>query len=524
MTNGRTAGTRRVATLCRTAGECVAPGRHDLLAAGGLAFFPVHSKSVGSELWRSNGTAAGTFQVRDIHSGPGASLLGDIAALDGRAVFGALTDSPSNGPATLWSSDGTAAGTVQVHGGATWPQDFVRQGDHLYFSGALPLTLYSEPYFFVRQGLWRTDGTLSGTTPLTNDLFDLDLLGLDGGLLYLGARDRNVIDGTGVELWQSDGTPGGTRQVADVDQQPEEVLGSPSYVIAGSSHPGPPVRLGADLLFAADDGLTGRELWATNGTAAGTRKVRDINQQDHDDGFYFTPGESSPDFLVRLGGKVLFAADDGLSGRELWMSDGTEAGTRRLRDLRPGAEGSAPHDLVELGGAVYFFASAAGTGEALWRTDGTEAGTVQVKSLARQGLPSWGRDLTLAGSRFFFVADNEAIGSELHVSDGTLAGTRLVRQIRAGVNGSYPQAFKVVDGVLLFAADDGAHGLEPWRSDGTAAGTRPLGDLAPGQAASAPSMFTDAGSMLFFAADDGVHGRELWTIPLADAATQGALP
>jgi ELWxxDGT repeat protein len=478
---------------------------------GGLAFFPVHSKGLGSELWRSDGSAAGTFQVRDIYSGPGSSALGDVAALNGRAFFAALTTSPDAGPATLWSSDGTAAGTVLVDGAAPWPQDFVRYRDRLYFSGARPWS-FGTPFFLRRQGLWRTDGTPAGTELLA-DLFDLDLLALDGGLLYLGAEDHtSTAEGTGVELWRSNGTPGGTSQVVDLDQQLEEILGSPSYSVPGSSQPGPLVRLGLSLLFAADDGLSGRELWATDGTAAGTRQVRDVNQQNYDDGIYFRPGESSPDSLVRLGGAVLFTADDGLSGRELWITDGTEAGTRRVRDLRPGAEGSAPHNLVELGGRVYFFASANGTGEALWQTDGTEVGTIQVKSLARQSLPSWGRTLTRAGGRLFFVADNEAIGSELHVSDGTLAGTRLVRQIRAGSNGSYPQSFTVVGRVLVFAADDGAHGLEPWRSDGTAAGTWRLGDLAPGQAASSPSAFTAAGALLFFTADDGVHGRELWAM------------
>ena len=516
VSDGKATGTRRLTTLCQTAGECVAPGRHDLLgvdglAVDGLAFFPVHSKGGGSELWRSDGSAGGTFQVRDIHSGPGSSALGEVAALDGRAVFSALTTSPTIAPANLWSSDGTAAGTVPVEWQAHWPQDFVRQGNHLYFSGA-GLSAPGEPFFFSPKGFWRTDGTAAGTERLA-DLFNLDLLALDGSLLFLQARDaESPSEGTGTELWRSDGTPAGTRLVVDLDQQGEEIIGSPSIWDVGSSHPGPPVRLGPILLFAADDGLSGRELWATNGTSAGTRKVRDINQQDEGEDYYFVPGESYPEFLVRLGGKVLFVADDGLSGRELWVTDGTEAGTRQLRDLRPGAEGSAPHDLVELGGLVYFFASVQGVGEALWQTDGTAAGTVQVKSLALLGYPSWGRELTRAGSRLFFVADNEVIGPELHVSNGTLAGTRLVRQIRTGVNGSYPQSFKVVDGVLIFAADDGAHGLEPWRSDGTAAGTWRLGDLAPGQAASAPTSFSDAGSLLFFAADDGAHGRELWVM------------
>jgi ELWxxDGT repeat protein len=524
-TDGTAQGTRRIRTLCRDADGCFSADWRDFRSVGGLSCFILRLPFVGGELWRSDGSAAGTFLLRDIHKGAGSAVSGEIAALDGLVLFGASTAAPAAGPAALWSSDGTAAGTVPVDGEAHWPQGFLGQGDHLYFSGARLEGAANSPYL-RRQGLWRTDGTPLGTERLASGLFDLDLLALDGGLVFLRARDDESGQlGTGVELWRSDGTSGGTRQVVDLDQQLEvDGLSDPPLVQPGSSRPGPLVRLGPVLLYAADDGLTGRELWATDGTEEGTRKVRDINQQDENPSGSYLPGTSEPGFLVRLGGVVLFAADDGLAGRELWVTDGTETGTRLLRDLRLGAEGSSPHHLVELGGAVYFFASADGNGEALWRSDGTEAGTVQVKSLVRQGLPSWGRDLTPAGDRLFFVADNEAIGPELHVSDGTLAGTRLVRQIRAGANGSYPQSFTVVDGVLFFTADDGAHGLEPWRSDGTAAGTRPLGDLAPGQAASAPSAFTDAGSLLFFAADDGRHGRELWAIPLDDATTTGAFP
>jgi large repetitive protein len=510
VSDGRIPGTRRVSTLC-DGGECSAPDLRDFASAGRVAFLTVHSTLVGSELWRSDGTAAGTFLVRDIHNGPRSAGVTEIAALNGRALFPALTTESSR--AALWSSDGTTAGTSLVRDDAPWPQDFVHRDGRLYFSGAGPWYA-GDPLYLRRQGLWRTDGTPAGTELLAGDLFDLDLLALEGGALFLSARDHEATDlGTGIEPWKSDGTPEGTLQVVDLNQQwVANAVTSPPLLEPASSDPGPPVRLGPVLLFAADDGLSGRELWATDGTATGTRKVRDINRQDREDGWYLLPGTSDPGSLVRLGDVVLFAADDGLSGRELWVTDGTEAGTRRLRDLRPGTEGSRPHNLVELGGMVYFFASAASAeaqGEALWRTDGTEGGTVQIKSLARRGLPSRGRELLPAGGRLFFVADNEAIGPELHVSDGTAAGTRLV-QIRPGPNGAYPQSLTAVDGLLVFAADDGAHGLEPWRSDGTAAGTYPLGDLAPGQAASAPSAFTAAGALLFFAADDGVHGRELW--------------
>lgn len=523
--DGRTARTQRLTTLCGQAADCGLPYGTGFLGAGGLSFFLVRTEAEGGELWRSDGTVAGTFRVRDIHQDPGSSLGtgltvpdslwagtrwidfgNDIAPLNGNVLFPARQGEE---PATLWRSDGTAAGTTRVEAEPTWPNDFLRHGDHLYFLGA-----YSDgggALTLRRRGLWRTDGTAAGTVSLGQDLYDSDLLASAGDFLFFAARDTDAIwQGTGVEPWRSDGTPSGTRQIADIDQQVEVIIGSPPLPLPGSSLPGVPVRLGGLLLFAADDGLTGRELWATDGTAAGTRQVRNIDLRDTDEYGEVLPG-SEPDSLVRLGGVVLFTADDGAAGRELWVSDGTEAGTRRLRDLRPGVEGSVPHDLVEHGGLVWFFASATGQGEALWRTDGTEAGTVPVKSLARRGLPSWGAQLTAAGGRLFFVAANEATGPELQVSNGTAAGTRML-QIRPGHQGAYPQSFTVMNGRLIFAADDGAHGLEPWTSDGTPAGTRSLGDLSPGPNASSPMSFTVSGGRLFFGADDGMHGRELWVV------------
>ncbi|MFP2913773.1 hypothetical protein ACLESD_54090, partial [Pyxidicoccus sp. 3LFB2] len=66
---------------------------------------------------------------------------------------------------------------------------------------------------------------------------------------------------------------------------------------------------------------------------------------------------------------------------ELWKSDGTEAGTVRVKDIVPGPSSSSPQGLVVMNGALYFNAWDATTGSELWRSDGTEAGTVRVKDI-----------------------------------------------------------------------------------------------------------------------------------------------
>ena len=92
------------------------------------------------------------------------------------------------------------------------------------------------------------------------------------------------------------------------------------------------------VLFSADDGAHGRELWATDGTAAGTALVEDINPGG---------GSSIQAFTPLGGGRALFAADDGARGQELWVTDGTAAGTRIVADINGGpGGGSGPNGFT----------------------------------------------------------------------------------------------------------------------------------------------------------------------------------
>jgi ELWxxDGT repeat protein len=88
-------------------------------------------------------------------------------------------------------------------------------------------------------------------------------------------------------------------------------------------------------LFSAGDATHGYELWVTDGTAAGTHLVADINP-----GTYTSPGgasypnSSSPSDLTAIGdGRVVFSAHDGTNGTELWVTDGTAAGTHLVDDI-----------------------------------------------------------------------------------------------------------------------------------------------------------------------------------------------
>jgi ELWxxDGT repeat protein len=128
---------------------------------------------------------------------------------------------------------------------------------------------------------------------------------LKGALFF----EAQTLDG--YELWKSDGTKAGTRQVADINEGP------------GDSFPGHFARLGKRILFHADDGERGRELWRTNGTPAGTKLVRNI-----------APGNlpSYPGDLLRFGDIILFRAHTPNTGEE-GNQAGQEHRPRRRRLL-----------------------------------------------------------------------------------------------------------------------------------------------------------------------------------------------
>ncbi len=482
---------------------------YELLSTGSQAFWIAGIPP--RELWVTDGTDAGTDAVQDFAAGPGSSGPLAQTAIGTSLVFSART---SDLEAPLFRSDGSAAGTVELSDQATWAGPFMPAANRWFFVSQQPdpTQSYLEP-----NGLWSVTDSLE-VTQVSSTLATAQPAGVLGGnLLFAGADEAVYPVPANVELWASDGSA--ARLVKEIDPFQMRL----SHVCGPeSSSPGEGVVLSPGLLvFAADDGVHGRELWASDGTETGTRLVLDINPRtlpqpppNACDNRHQTGLPSNPLDFAPLGQGAIFTADDGAHGREPWWTDGTAAGTHLVRDITPGAPGSDPAELKAFQGAVYFFGPSPVAGQALWRTDGTAAGTVLIHNLKISGTPSWSHDLTVVGGRLFFVVDNEITGPELWTSRGTAATTHLVADLRPGSRGSYPQALTAVGSVLVFAATDGAHGLEPWRSDGTAAGTRPLGDLNPGPDASSPGPFTRAGNFVFTGAYDPEHGREPWTIPL----------
>src|SRR3954471_586495 len=205
------------------------------------------------------------------------------------------------------------------------------------------------------------------------------------------------------------------------------------------------------LFFYANDGVHGRELWTSDGTEQGTVLVKDINPG---------PIESLPLFFKAVNGVTVFRANDA-NGIELWASDGTPDGTILLKDIEPGPASSYPSLFTMLGTNLFF---AARIGTELWKTDGTTNGTTLVRTF-NSASPSSSIDyLTVVGTQLFFRATVNG-DAELWRSDGTSNGTVRVTDIFPG-GSSYPGYIADLNGIAIFLADNGS-GFQLWRSDGT---------------------------------------------------------
>ncbi|MBW7866687.1 MAG: T9SS type A sorting domain-containing protein [Brumimicrobium sp.] len=226
-------------------------------------------------------------------------------------------------------------------------------------------------------------------------------------------------------------------------------------------------------------------------------------------------GSSSPNSFFEFNDKVYFAADDGINGSELWVTDGTALGTKMVKDLNP-SESSNPHNFFVFNNKLYFIASNHTNtnpefiNDEIWMTDGTASGTQMLKDIKPGIFSSDPQILYVDQDIFYFSADDGVNGVELWVSDGTPLGTKFLKNINPGSGGSNPRSFILFENNLFFVATNGINGYEIWQTDGTMSGTQLFKDINPGNASSNPNNFTILNNKLYFSANDDMNGMELW--------------
>jgi ELWxxDGT repeat protein len=458
---------------------------------GGAFYFAPVVDAYGGELWKSDGTTAGTMMVKNIRTGEIPANIDFITAA-GSTVFFAAEDGIHG--RQLWKSDGTLNGTVMV-------KDWSSTGGYVDYYGGMAAMGHSIFVAVYNSGLWKSDGTEAGTVLLSNAVLPMHLITVGSRVFFTG---KSYNSSTGLwhdELWTTDGTSIGTVRVRDI-------------TASGASDPHDLRAVGSLLVFAARDSQGGSSTygWRSDGTFGGTYRIS------------IWPSV----FLGSIGSTIILGVTDATHGKELWRSDGTAAGTTLIKDIVPGIDGiitDEDYPMFAVMNSVMYLALDDGVhGAELWRTDGTEAGTYLVKNIMGldPDVPTIDApsamfneyNIAAANGLLFFDATccGFNYGHELWKSDGTEQGTVLLKDINVnpGYSSSDVREPTAAGGTVFFSADDGVHGRELWKSDGTEGGTVLVADLQAGAGSSGPNYLTLAETKLFFLADNGVNGRELW--------------
>jgi ELWxxDGT repeat protein len=491
--------------------------------AGGIIYLNVYSDDYGYELWKSDGTEEGTSLLKDIYPGSSSSSPSDLIEVNEMLFFAANNGTSGK---ELWVSSGTEATTMMVKdiqpgGGSSNPSKFAVLNNKLFFVASDGSTGYE---------LWSSDGTNAGTAivkdihPEFRKSSSPNYLAASGGYVYFSAARPEE----GRQLWKSDGTEMGTTLVKVIREDGPTNIKSITDV-------------SGVVFFQATDGIHGVELWKSDGTAAGTYMVKDI-----------TPGPGSAtqyatehiDNMAEVNGKLIFTAVKMTNdGQNLWVSDGTEAGTIQLSTIEELSFSFLNIDFTELGPVTYFIAMPGDQSATnLYRTDGTAAGTILIQD--NIGYPYFSNpqfEPVPGGLRFF--GDNAlwaVSGGSAHVIKryGTPGSSQPILLTDLGgtlhfvtaayanglwrTEGTAPtteryfhlnniQNLQNVNGTLYFqGTSTSAGGSELWKSDGTAAGTMLLKNIAPDPQSSFPNYFTGSGAFTYFRATNGTSGFELW--------------
>ncbi|PWD99522.1 T9SS type A sorting domain-containing protein [Marinilabilia rubra] len=387
-----------------------------------ILYFPGHSGDFDSELWRSDGTEAGTYEVMDLN------------------------------PA-----------------GRAYPHSFEVVNNVLFFiADSLSVT----------KQLFKTDGTEGGTEWIA----DVDDAGIEnnhmltesGGLLFYRTYRPTI----GLELWVSDGTSEGTDMVKDIcENQPsypheltdfkdilifaaEDCEASPNALyrsdatsantlIIGGNNPSGIIVAGDTLYFSNTFTGFGSELARSTGLPGTIEMADEIN-----------PGGSGSSIyhLTQVDTLVFFRAYHSDYGSELWAYNQNTGKAYLVKDIWPGSSGSSfPDELISYNGKLIFQAHDGTYGQELWISDGTEEGTYMLKNINEEpgGTPyghSYPSKFYEAAGRLYFSANDGTNGTELWQTDGTAEGTSMVYNLGYLSNSSDPGSFTEIDGYLYFHA------------------------------------------------------------------------
>lgn len=485
-------------------------------------YFSLSGNNLGIELWVCDGTAAGTYMLKDIVAGSGGSNPESFVKVGSQVLFLANNH-------RLWRTDGTGAGTVEVSStiaGSSyyWAYELVPFNNQLYFSvyfGTNNVKFYKSDgltvtevvsnfedtkevsktdnaIFMITQkgsnyNLWKSDGTSAGTQKIKTVATSPNYLEfrMNSGktkcyfytYYYINGNFENI-----GEHWVSDGTDSGTKKIKELN---------PTFSVG--SQFAPLKTIGDNYCFSAYDDVNGFEVWKSDGTSQGTKLIKNIN---------VAKGGALPKQFVALGNTVFFSADDIKHGRELWTTGGTQNSTQLYADYNNGGGIASVNYDSEITGMTSFNNSIiALIGNSLMKFD-TINPPVLIKRLSLVNLSA--AEFIKYNNILFYSGWSESEGYELWTTNGIT--TSLFKDLTPGYSYDRPNSFIVSGGFLYFITG----GNKLWKSDGTVAGTV----LVKAISGYIQSKFTEANGKLYFTVQENTNGVELWVSDGTDIGTK----
>lgn len=460
-------------------------------ATSTYVYFVAKTASEGRELWRTDGTPSGTILLKDIEPGIGDSSIGFEATKGNLVIFSATTTSEGE---NFYVTDGSIAGTSLLKDIYPGTEKIYQYSNFVNFNGFIYFSVTSSTTYMTQ--LWKTDGTSAGTTlVLSSDSRGYScttinaLRVLTSKIIFTGNCGPE-----GQELFATDGISStNTVLLKDISTfYPSSYATATSFI------------LNSKMVFTVStDDNASNGIWYTDGTPSGTTKV------------LMTP--SLNNFFDVINNKLVFSGTSS-GDYELWVTDGTT--TTLLKDINPGSTGSSPTYIATIGNKIYFTANSPTEGTELWVTDGTTAGTNIVKDIYPGTVSTNILNATAVGNNLVFRASHPSYGSELWITDGTTAGTGLLKDTNPGVKSSGPTAAIAMDNTHFFFGAYNPVTQFPtlFFSDMTTNGTIGINHSMIESGDSRTASFSLFNGLVYFDAMDDATGNPLWA---TDGTTAG---
>ncbi|MCC7465772.1 MAG: T9SS type A sorting domain-containing protein [Saprospiraceae bacterium] len=495
-----------------------------MINVNGTVFFSAEDGVHGRELWKSSGTEATTVLIKDINPA-GNSNPANFCNVNGTVFF---TANDGSGIA-LWKTNGTTQGTVKVKDVFNQAVDdqisqLTACGGKLFFSALAQTNLPAG--VIVCPKLYVSDGTANGTQVLGFSVFNPQNLTSVGSILFFSAAGSPV--NNNIELFRTNGTELSTMIVTEIN--PNGAISEPRNL----------VNVNGTLFFSANNGVN-RQIWKSNGTAAGTIKMTNTNfgfqveEMAHINGTVFFAGVIQTPIQNTTGNKVFrlnalnnitefnTAGSKNLTpfaNNMVFVTEG-QLGTsisrvspngNQFTDIKTFSVAGLPSSLRVAGSTLFFVAGTNDNGRELWKTDGNTA--TMVQDFVSGPSNAFISDMCARSNDVLF-ASNGPGGNELRRSTGALNAIQTVRIIRHA--GSNPTEFVKMGAFTYFAADNGINGRELWKTDGNIGNATLVADIITGSNGSNPTnliVVTNAAGVqtLFFVAQSPSNGRELFKL------------